>query len=113
MLWARQILRRLHRLNGLAVRRTIRGDGLPGGRWRNRDREHGGQKRKRWESLSHRRESKALPRGGKMAVMGLIVAQAEARGASALAGLEAALGLIDDVDAALAPHEAVVAVPST
>jgi hypothetical protein len=32
---------------------------------------------------------------------------------SALAGLEAALGLIDDVDAALAAHNPIVAVPAT
>ena len=31
----------------------------------------------------------------------------------ALAGLEAALGLVDHIDPALAPHDAVVAVPAT
>jgi hypothetical protein len=35
------------------------------------------------------------------------------RRASALAGFEAAIGLVDDVDAALAPHQPVVAVSGT
>jgi hypothetical protein len=37
----------------------------------------------------------------------------DGRRASALAGFEAAIGLVDDVDAALAPHQPVVAVTGT